>query len=190
MHNMNVENECKDAKENYDTERASGKVTQTLMEGHDGMGGLACNIGTLGDLLRNDTCLYGDSSKEEDLIDHVVATERKTCRQQHVEEVITRIDKGGLFDLMSSENLHPACPIAGTASKVSLNDLVVLQAQSLLMKHIASDKRPRSSLDDSDDDLEQEAPRYQKCQTVAPNASLAQLEPDIEFTDIQPRDQY
>jgi hypothetical protein len=160
------------------------------MEGHDGMGGPTCDIGSLGDLLRNDSNLDEESSDDEDLADHVgkISGKKERSKETHVRDVMLRVEHGGLFNLISSMDVDMETTAIGDVSEVSQNDRIVLDSQALMMKHISADKRPRSSL--RDESKQDEFPSADKRRRIdiAPKASLSELRRATEFVNIPPRD--
>lgn len=179
--NINVENECKDARDAYSKKRRDGTNVSPLLDGfavddsHD--------VSSLGVAIANDVNL--DRSDDLDDDSDQQYTDDYDVRKNDVDDELVGIaSRAGLFDAQSStdENLE----ITGKASIVGTHEKEIMRMQSVLMDAKRKDKRPLQKPATPREDITAVSGRGEALQTIE-ETTLSQIEESAVFIDVQPR---
>jgi hypothetical protein len=179
MKNMNVENECNNARDTHNANRRSGKVKHNLMAGLD-LAGPACDIASLGVSLNNNIALdeiisdeVSDVGAADDDPVHVVPVTQENS-------LMSEVERSGLYH--PREQLSPTNdnPPLGHVSLVEDGDKAMLNMQSSLMSRLKSNKRPSRSSDTQDNT------RYnaRRRTSVEPELTYEQLAEEVDIVNV------
>jgi hypothetical protein len=137
MPNMNVENECQDARDEYSKQRRAGMASSLL--GGANIEGFSGDLDSLGSALENDTLLDSMDRGDESEVAEEPLIPRKDSDKAQESELTCLLDRLGLWS-------PSQCPVTARedamASVASEADIAALEAQSVLMTILKKDKRP------------------------------------------------
>lgn len=181
INNMNVENECKDARDSYNQRRQAGVHSDTLLDNfgfddHD-HGGMA-NLETA---ILNDNRLDREDNQDDVDEDGLENVHTIGIQNGPADELVAIATQAGLFKPQATKGLKPA----GNVALVNENEKGIMKMQSTLMAAMRKDKRPATK-----DALEYNSPhkRERKLQPREPDATLTEVEEAIEITHVMDRD--
>lgn len=182
MKNMNVENECKDARETHRAQKRSGKINSNLMGGLD-MSGPECDMSTLGVSLNHDVFLdehVDDSIYDPDVIDEDPA---EPVPRAHENELIGEVERSGLYRLQNKDPVSDSNKVFGQATCVQEGDRAILNMHSSLMGRLHANKRPSAA---SSGTQQEGNSRYssRRRKSVEPALTIQQLEKDVEIINV------
>jgi hypothetical protein len=183
MNNMNVENECKDARNAYNERRRSGQKDNALLEGFI-IDDLSTNIDNLETAILNDSRLDKANNEDEDYEEDYENTDVLDTINGPEQEIVNLVAQAGLFAAQRAQNDTDNQP-AGLATIVEPNDKDMLQMQSTLMSSMRADKRPAMK------ENEEFLPNLRRCKRrkLDPSTSLRQLEENADFVEVCSRDE-
>ena len=183
MRNMNVENECQDARDEHSRQRRAGETGSLL--GRANVAGFGGDILSLGNALENDALLDRDSDDGLDDAEDPTPKDKDTAREC---ELSTLLDRLGLWRRATA--VAPELQENNLASSSSPADIAAMNAQAVLMGILKRDKRP--SKRSAPEDVEEAGPAKRQRMLppdLNPTMDLADLPDGTSFNlhNIEPR---
>jgi hypothetical protein len=182
MRNMNVENECKDTKDDYSRQRRTGKSTIPTLE-HFATDNSNGDLDSLDTAALNNVCLDQSDKQDDDYDNPYENAEVVSLSPSQSDELVGLLSRTGVFNAQQGITNETA-PIIGTASQVSDHEKDIMKMQKTLMDQLKKDKRPAPT--DIDTSNSSYCP-FKKRQ-YEPSTSLSELEARTEFVTVGSRD--
>ena len=136
--NMNIENECKDARDEYNKQKRNGNAMNSMLDDviHESPGG---DIDSLDTAVMNDNRLDRPDTYDDE-VDIYDNTPIADVRNQGVQELVGLALKSGLFQAQMECDKVPI--IKGSASQVADHEKDLMCMQKVLADEMKKDKRP------------------------------------------------
>ena len=175
--NMNIENECRDARDNYSQQRHN--------KANPPLGFVMADIQTadmdsLDTAATNDFRLDRSDGHDEAWDDGYENAEIATSSNGRADELVGLLNQTGLFECQKEHKIDKPY---GSASTVTEHEKTVMAMQKTLMDEMKKDKRPAVDTESSKESKHQSKRRKESF----PSVTLTELEDTAEFVNVVSR---